>query len=122
MGLVPLSEPLLRDIQEGERGSETPSQVGGVFEFLTPPVESWVRALSERMSIAYLETEYYAGEGFERSAVFRNQSLVLGPLEGAGAINRALRELGVLAKSGQQEFEAVGLDRHRTLEEWLSEA
>ena len=122
LAMVPLSEALLREIQRQWRGSEGSTRVEGVFEFLTPPVESWVRALSKGSTLAYLETEYFGGEGFERSVVFRDSHVLLGPLDGAGAINGALRALGVAAKPGQEEFDFVGLGRHRSLEEWLSEA
>jgi hypothetical protein len=122
LGMVPLSEALLREIQREWRGSEGSTQVAGVFEFLTPPVENWVRALSTGSAVLYMETEYFGGEGFERSAVFRDSNVVLGPLDGAGAVNRALRALGIAAKPGQEEFDLVGLGRHRSLEEWLSEA
>ena len=122
LGMVPLSESLLRAIQLEWRGSQGSTRVEGVFEFLTPPVENWVRELSNGSAIAYMETEYFGGEGFERSAVFRDSNVVLGPLDGAGAVNRALRALGVAAKPGQEEFDVVGLGRHRSLEEWLSEA
>jgi len=122
LAMVPLSETLLREIQQEWRGSQGSTRVEGVFEFLTPPVESCVRALSKGSAIAYMETEYFGGEGYERSAVFRDAHVILGPLDGAGAINGALRALGVAAQPGQQEFDAVGLGRHRSLEEWLSEA
>ena len=46
----------------------------------------------------------------------------LGPFEGGGAVNRALRALGVETRPGQVEFDAAGLSRHHSLEEWLSEA
>ena len=81
-----------------------------------------MRALSRGSTIAYMETEYFGGEGFERSAVFRDAHVILGPLDGAGAVNGALRALGIAAKPGQEEFDVVGLGRHRSLEEWLSDA
>ncbi len=122
LAMVPLSEALLREIQREWGGSQGSTRIQGVFEFLTPPVERWVRAISEGSALAYIETEYFGGEGFERSAVFRDSQVVLGPLDGAGAINGALRALGVAARPGQEEFDVVGLGRHRSLEEWLSEA
>lgn len=122
LGMIPLSEALLREIQrEGKSFSET-SSTEGVFEFLTPPVERWVRDLSKGATVAYMETEYFGGEGFERSAVFLDANVILGPLDGAGAINQALLALGVTTRPGQEAFDAVGLGRHRSLDEWLSEA
>ena len=68
--MVPLSESLLREIQQHEgsasRGSD---RVAGVFEFLTPLLERWIRALSNGATVAYIETEYFGGEGFERVAL-----------------------------------------------------
>ncbi len=122
LGMVPLTESLLRDIQRGWRDSKGAEHIAGIFEFLTPAVENWARALSGGLAVAYIETEYFGGEGFERSAVFRDSNVILGPLEGGGAVNRALRALGVAAQPGQEEFDAAGLGRHRSLEEWLSEA
>jgi hypothetical protein len=119
--MVPLSESLLRDIQRGWRDSPGSAHVAG-FEFLTESVENWARALSSGLSVAFIETEYFGGEGFERSVVFRDSSVVLGPLEGGGAVNRALRVLGVIPAPGQEEFDAAGLGRHHSLEEWLSDA
>lgn len=121
LGMVPLSEALLRALQHRWPGAEGSGRSSGIFEFLTPPVENWVKELSRGAAIGYIETEYFGGEGFERSAVFRDASAILGPLDGAGAVNRALGALGVAAKPGQEEFDAVGLGRHRSVEEWLSE-
>jgi hypothetical protein len=120
LGMVPLSEALLREIHHGWR--DAAGRAPGIqgFEFLAPPVERWTRAVSSGSPIAYVETEYYGGEGFERSAVFRDSQLILGPLDGAGAVNQALRALGVQPKPGEEEFAAAGLGRHRSVEEWLS--
>jgi hypothetical protein len=120
LSMVPLSEELLREIQRtasGDGGSRPPS----IFEFLTAPVEAWARALSRQGPIAYIETEYLAGEGYERCAVWHNAELALGPLDGAGAVNQVLQALGVKTRPGQEAFDAVGLGRHRSLEGWLSE-
>lgn len=120
--MVPLSESLLRAVQARWPGGSGSGRLSGVFEFLTPPVESWLLELSKGASIGYVETEYFGGEGFERSAVFRDANVILGPVDGAGAVNSALRALGVAANPGQEEFDFVGLGRHRSVEEWLSEA
>ena len=120
LGMVPLSESLLRVVQDRWPAAEGSERVSGVFEFMTPSLETWVQELSRGAAVGYIETEYFGGEGFERSAVFRDASLILGPLDGAGAVNRALRTLGVAPRPGQEEFDVVGLGRHRSLEEWLS--
>lgn len=125
LALLPLSERWLQQVQrdavvEGDGGLAPMAHP--VFEFLTPTVEHWIGGLSKSTPVAYVETEYFAGEGFERAADWRDGATVLGPMDGAGAINRALRFLGVVAEPGREEFDIVGLGRHRTLEEWLAEA
>jgi len=123
--MVPLTEAWLQHVQQTAAAFEGRGNVAAEttpFEFLTATVDLWIRALSIGSAVAYVETEYFAGEGFERAAVWRDGAPVLGPLDGAGAINRALRFLGVVAEAGREEFDVVGLGRHRSLEEWIHEA
>ncbi|MEW2134396.1 hypothetical protein [Streptomyces sp. NPDC005435] len=56
-------------------------------------------------------------------------TVVLGPLHldedepfpaGGTPVSRALRHLGVVARAGQDEFEAAGLGRRRSSEDWLA--
>ncbi|MFI6494367.1 hypothetical protein [Streptomyces sp. NPDC050564] len=79
--------------------------------------------------VAYVEAEYFGGVGEQRAVVWDGGTIVLGPLhveEGqpfppAGSpISRALRRLGVVAGAGEDEFSAVGLDRHRHREGWIA--
>jgi hypothetical protein len=120
LSMVPLSEALLAEIHESETAAAA-AGIAGSFEFLSPQVETWVRALSLDGTIAYVETEFIAGEGYERSAVWVDGKIALGPLDETGAINKALKALGIRATAGQEEFHVVGLGRHRTLDEWLHE-
>ena len=121
--MVPLGEELVQHIQRSSAGASPPTgSVSGAFEFLSPAIEAWARSLSMSTAIAYFETEYFSGEGFERSVLWAHGEISLGPFEGAGSINAALKALGVVATPGVEEFEYVGLGRHRTLDEWLAEA
>ena len=121
LSMIPLSEDLVAEI---ERAGADPggATVAGAFEFLSPAVEAWARALSRSTAITYIETEYVGGEGFERAGVWSGGSIALGPLDGAGSINQALRALGVQPAPGVEAFELVGLGRHRSLDEWLQGA
>jgi len=120
LSMIPLAESLVSEIQA--LGGSGGARDAGTFEFLSPGVEAWTRALSADTAIAYVETEYFAGEGFERAGVWSDGKLALGPLDGAGSINRALRALGVQPAPGIEPFELVGLGRHRSLEDWLQDA
>lgn len=119
VAMIPLGEQLLAEIHASGTPAPTPS-IAGAFEFLAPGVEAWVKVLSAGGPTAFVETEFYGGEGFERAAVWSMGKPALGPLDGAGSINQALRALGVKAPKANKEFETVGLDQYRSVEEWLA--
>lgn len=90
-----------------------------------------IRAVSTRGRIAYVEAQFWAGEGVQASIVWDGGEIVFGPIieeDGAppqplreAAINRALRALGVRrAPCAVDEFSTVGLDRHRYTSNWVS--
>ena len=99
-------------------------------EFLTESVAALAEDLSADTDIAYVETEYFGGVGGQSAMVWRQGAIVLGPLYSrttgpespeqvlSGAINRALRYLGVQAESFD-EFEAIGFASVRSTKEWL---
>ncbi|MGW6390311.1 hypothetical protein ACWFR1_07350 [Streptomyces sp. NPDC055103] len=79
--------------------------------------------------VAYVEAEYFGGVGEQRAAVWADGALVLGPLDEptkkrfsrtVSPISQALGRLGARRSLGEDEFEAVGLDRHRDNEGWAS--
>ncbi len=118
ISMIPLTEALMDAVKTpGASASAT-----GGFEFLSPGLEIWARALSAGTTIAYLEAEYMGGEGSQGAIVWRDGAIVMSPLRDGNAINQALREIGVDAVLGQNEFEAVGLGRHRSPDEWLRES
>ena len=121
LSMVPLAEDLVSEIEQAGLVSGGGS-VSGAFEFLAAGIEAWAQSLSADTAIAYIETEYVGGEGFERAGVWSHGKIALGPLDGAGSINQALRALGIQPLPGVEEFELVGLGRHRSLDEWLQDA
>jgi hypothetical protein len=100
------------------------SDVAEGFKYLSPALERGLIVAAEGGAFAYIETEYFGGIGSQGAAIFSDQ---LPPIRMAdtetdargrpdGPINRALRSLGVRASPGQDEFDAVGLQRFRDLE------
>ncbi|MCW8376433.1 hypothetical protein [Streptomyces justiciae] len=77
--------------------------------------------------VAYVEAEHFGGIGQQRAAVWNGGTLALGPLERAARrglrtvspVSQALRRLGVRRSLGEDEFSAVGLDRHRRTHGWI---
>ncbi len=119
IGMIPISEELLNAIERSETSLGATKQPG--FEFLSEVVLAWARRLSKGTTLAYLEAEFISGEGTESAVVWRDGVVVLGPLRGTGAVNRALRTLGVSVPSRREEFEVVGLGKHRSPEDWLAD-
>jgi hypothetical protein len=79
--------------------------------------------------VAYVEAEYFGGVGEQRAVVWADGALALGPLDALAKarfsrafspISQALRRLGARRSLGEDEFEAVGLDRHRSNDDWVS--
>lgn len=100
------------------------------FEFIVP---QWLLDLVTCFSMsAYVEAEFWAGEGMQASIVFEGHQLMQGPIISSAAINYALRQLGIgdersysffgtLVSGGKDPFDVVGLGRHRSVDSWLGE-
>lgn len=107
------------------------------LERLTARLGAWAEAASTALPVAYVETDYFGGDGWQTAMAWARGRVVFGPIrtsdlyEGGkyvptplldGAINQAVRLIGVDRGSARDEFEALGLGRHRSNESWLSEA
>jgi hypothetical protein len=71
-----------------------------------------MEALHPDPLFAIIQTDYFGGAGSQVAAVYRGRATVMPATY--GAINAALRHLGVVARPGQDEFDTVGLGRHRS--------
>lgn len=102
-------------------GIQPPSIIEN-FEFLTPEFKVWLAFASKAQQIAYIETDYFGGDGGQGAAVFSEGSCTYGPVFAPdGPINEALRVLGV-SVSGEalDEFDALGLGQQRSTAERLA--
>lgn len=123
LSLMPMTDALFDSVADG-------SGLGTLgFWGLPEGFEKTLAAWSAGWPVAFVEAEYFGGVGEQRAAVWNGGSIVLGPIhveEGqpfppAGSpISQALRWLGAVASTGEDEFSAVGLDRHRHGEAWIS--
>lgn len=113
IAIIPLTDDLYDEIADG----------GEVDHFykLSPGIEEWALRLSAVAPVAYIEAESFGGTGGQSAVVWSGGSRVLGPLHSEDAINETLRFLGVRADGAHDEFDAVGLGRHRDTADWILE-
>ncbi|RKS73721.1 hypothetical protein BZB76_4424 [Actinomadura pelletieri DSM 43383] len=84
---------------------------------------------SEAGPVAYVEADYFGGVGTQAAQVWDMGKVALGPLHKdvnepfpptGSPISQALRRLGVAKGRHFDEFDAVGLPRHRDTDDWFS--
>jgi hypothetical protein len=103
-------------------GSSTPSAIAADFGSLTEElIEGLMNAASTNAFIMYFETDYFGGEGAQGAALFHDDRVAYIQSAKIGSINRALALLGVkVVAPAIDEFQSIGLHRHRTTEDWLN--
>lgn len=126
LSLMPMTDRLFDAVTDG---SADGSEVGPLgFRRLPGGFDGLLTRWSAAGPVLYAEAEYFGGVGEQRAAVWADGTMALGPLhvsEGqpfpaAGSpISQALRRLGAVADPTGDEFQAVGLDRHRHNEDWI---
>lgn len=116
--LLPLTDEVVEELGEDRIPAELPEG----FTRLTDGVRRLASLLSEVAPVAYVETDYFGGVGTQASVAWSNARELAAPLSAeSGVINEALRLIGVIAQDGRDEFDAVGLSRHRDNEAWLED-
>src|SRR6476469_8477163 len=127
--LLPLSHSFLVEVTE--RFGNARQGAHPEFRALTPALSLLGNELSLLTPTAYIETEYFAGHGSQGSIVWDLGRIVLGPFRTGelrdwefsplldvplheGAINQALRYLGVIRAHARDEFSALELDSRRS--------
>lgn len=69
--------------------------------------------------IAYIEAEYFGGEGAQAHILIDKDGDVKTSIATSDAINEALNWLGVQGTGKADEFESIGLGRCRDTNDWL---
>ena len=118
LGFLPLSDDHL-DLLFPAQGEFDDSMT-----YLSDALKTTLADLSSDGIVAYIETEYFGGQGAQGATVYDRGQCVYGPITNdASPISEAMKLLGVAVEPGQHdEFEAVGFCRHRNNEDWIEEA
>ena len=114
IAIIPISDDLYDEIAGG-------GEVEG-FEKLSPGIEEWAQRISVVVPVAYVEAEFFGGTGGQSAVAWSGGSRVLGPIHSQDAINETLRFFGARVGGAHDEFDAVGLGRHRDTADWIPEA
>jgi len=126
IGIIPVVEALLQELaiyyQGGTKGTNPDIQklskpLHPDFERLTVGVEKFARHLSHRGIVAYVEATFTGAYGGHATMIWHNGKRIGEP---DNNINDVLRFLEVVSQSGLDEFDTLGLGRHRTTKKWLS--
>jgi len=88
------------------------------FERLIVGVDQFARLLSDRGLVAYVEATFTGGYGGHATMLWEHGERIEPP---GDDINTVLRHLGVARSAELDEFDTVGLGRHRCTAQWLSE-
>jgi hypothetical protein len=93
------------------------------FYSLTDALARLGAAMSRGGAVAYVETEYFGGTGDQAAIAWKDGRIVLWPERARiGTVSDALRRIGAVKDDAHDEFEAVGLDRHRGNDDWIQQA
>jgi hypothetical protein len=111
IALIPLTDDLHHEIGSGDEADR--------FEKISPSVEQWAQRISSTAPVAYIEAEFFGGDGGQGAVAWSESSRVLGPIHSQDAINRALRFLGIQIGDAHDEFDAVSLGQHRDTHDWI---
>eukprot|EP01136_Pigoraptor_vietnamica_P012850 Opistho-1_new@53204 len=120
LGFLPLDKSNLEPLV-GAIHADRPDDAddGEAFDYLTPELLAWCAAQSGSSPIAYIETQYFSGEGGQGAVLFMDGQIAWGPQnDRGGPINTVLASLGVVARGGRDAFDIVGLGRHRMNDGW----
>ncbi len=118
--MIPVTATLYDGLVQQHLKDPTEDWAG--FVFSPAPLVTALSELSHRGTVAYVEADFFGGTGDQRCVVWRGGDIKLGLLDTKGAVNKALSRLGVKRQPFWDEFEAAGLNRHRSNEEWLANA
>jgi hypothetical protein len=118
--------PLTDELAPGDAtASDMQSLVG-----LTAVLAAWAAEQSRTFRIAYVETEYFGGLGSQAAVLWQDGKIALGPVRSNNEsedrpsaewpINAVGRRLGVQRGEAFDEFDTLGLGRHRHNEGWAA--
>jgi hypothetical protein len=116
LSLIPMTEELFDQISNFTSSSSVDK-----FEYMTEYVENKIlNAIGDR-KFAYVEAEYFGGEGGQMAVIWNNNRRQQILPFGKDKINQVLKDFGVTANEGQDEFLTLGFGLRRDTREWIED-
>lgn len=114
ISLIPMTEDLYDQINDFVISNSVDK-----FVYLTDNIEAKILQLIGDKKIAYIEAEYFGGQGGQIAIIWKNNKREKVLEYGQDKINEVLKDFGVIAEKGQDEFLTLGFGRRRQTIEWL---
>lgn len=116
ISLIPLTEELFDEMNNFSVNESILD-----FVYLTTQIETGILALLNGRTIAYVEADYFGGQGRQSGVLWKNGKRDATFIYDPKAINKSLVVIGVVADSGKDEFDTLNLGRHRYTSDWIED-
>lgn len=116
--MVPLTDALKEDLEDLIQKEQI---IYDCFEKLSGSIIEVITNTQGPYKIAYIETEYFGGEGVQAAIVWEDGKVIYGPNSSEfidNPINEALRIIGVRKIKQNDEFDEMKLGWNRDTEKW----
>lgn len=114
IALIPMTGDLFNEIND----YRTNNNIDG-YEYLTTAIESEILKTINTGLIAYIEVDYFGGVGIQNGILWKNDKRIFEHRGTKDVVNSILQQFGITRSKSGDEFETVGLNRHRYTEDWL---
>jgi hypothetical protein len=125
--LLPITDALAKEL--AVYPSESKVALTKPIRELSDGLHALAIEISHDSPVAYISTYYFGGRGGQDALVWDKGTLRFSPnAQGYNQgwpnspISQALRMIGVVAEKGMDEFDTVGLGRHRETHSWAESA
>jgi len=89
-----------------------------VYKYNPQPMK-WLAKKLGKDSIAWIETDYFGGAGEQSAITWIKGNKHRYRERYGGNIDNAMKALGVVCEGDKDEFDTLGLGKHRTNDSWL---
>jgi hypothetical protein len=127
LSLLPITEALAEELTLC-----TPEVEGSLtkpLSILSDGLNALAVGISRETPVVYISTSYFGGHGKQDAVVWDSGSVRFSPVTKGyeqvwpnSPISQALRMIGVVANDREDEFDALGLGKHRKTQNWAESA